>query len=272
MGFSPRTSDSHWFRVGTIDVTTTVLITALACVSMFLFAASPHLLTPLDFNSDDVLHGQIWRFVTWPFDNPPAIQVAINIAMYWYFGSYLERLMGRSRFLRFTALLILLPTILTLMFAIAIGHGLAVQGMGLLTPGIIAAFCAAMPGAQSFFGIKLWVLGAVYLGISVLALLGLRDWVTLLFLLLMVGIGLVGARSYGISGVAWIPRIPLPALLTGDTTRREVKKEKRATHLKVVREVDMDKLLDKIAEQGIGSLTDDERRRLDDHSQRRRDV
>lgn len=268
--FSNPGSGERWFRVGTVDVTTTILITALASLSIFVYAADPALLSYAALYSPLVSGGQLWRLVTWPLVNPPAVMAVVQIVIFWYFGSNLERVLGRIRFLWMVGIVTLIPALGGTLFAVLTGQPLAVLGIGFLADAIIVAFVAANPMARSFFDIPFWILCAVFLGLDVLQYTGVRAWGNLLFLLLVIAISLLAARSFGISLLTWIPRISLPAVVGGDHSGRQTRKRARAAKLSVVRSNDIDSLLDKIAEHGIGSLTADERRRLDDHGGARR--
>ena len=57
------------------------------------------LLTWLPFDSGSVLHGEIWRVVTYGFVNPPSLQFVIDMAMLAFFGREVERAFGRRTFL-----------------------------------------------------------------------------------------------------------------------------------------------------------------------------
>lgn len=265
--YGPR-SGQHWFRVGTVDVTTTVLVTAISVLSMVLYAISRQAAVKLALGPSLVLSGEVWRLATWPLFNPPDIFVAFSIAAFWYFGSSLEALLGRIRFLVLLAILVILPAVIFTVIATPSRSFAGVFGMGLLTSAVVVAFLAAFPGTRSFFNLPLWVVCSAYLGLSVLQYLSIADWWSLLFLLLMIATALLAARAFGISRLTWIPRVPLPSALTGAPSSRPEKKRAKASHLKVVRTNELDTLLDKIAESGLQSLTAAERRRLDELSGR----
>ena len=105
-----RGPDDGWFRVGTFDVGTTILVVALGVVSFFVYAIDQTLLGRLWLVPDRVVlykggpveagvrHGQIWRLVTWPLVNEPSLSAVIIMAIFWWFGRDLERAMGRVKF------------------------------------------------------------------------------------------------------------------------------------------------------------------------------
>jgi len=288
--------DEPWFRVGTVDVNTTILICGLSVISMFVWALSPELLdylTPYRNPSsiEDILSGgstlQPWGIVTWPLANPPSLSAVLNIVMMFIFGREIERSLGRTRFLWFLAPMVIAPGVVAVLFTMDFG------GLFMLTTGLFVAFVATYPTAPGFFGIPLWVFGAVFIGISILQTIGGRQAELFILIMLVVALGLLEARAFGLSELEWIPRIPLPASISGQSRPPRAPKPGRSgrrggrkgsatvtpirspnstpTSADLLRQAEIDVLLDKINEHGIGSLTPEERRRLDEHSRRMRD-
>ena len=142
-----RYGGTPWFRVGDIDVGTTVLISVACVLSMFVWAISPEALEPLVLEASKVRTGQLWRLVTWPFANAPSIWTVITIAIFWYFGRELEGLLGRNRFAWFLSILTVVPAI------VATALGLNVAGLDYLQLGVFMVFIAEHPTARFFFNI-----------------------------------------------------------------------------------------------------------------------
>src|SRR5215207_8747514 len=142
-----------WFRLGQIDVTTTVLVVLMCVASMFVWALDTSALASLALLPDDVLDGQIWRLITWPVANEPDLWTVITIAIFWYFGREIEGLLGRDRFAWFLAIVTVVPAVV-----------------------------ATYPFARFFFGIPAWAIGAVFVGLEVLQLIGLRNERGIVFL------------------------------------------------------------------------------------------
>lgn len=277
-------SDEPWFRVGTFDVTTTVLVCGLAVVSMVVWAIDSSLVAILDLDSSKISSGQVWRLITWPIVNTPSFGAVLGIVMMYLFGREVERGLGRSRFLVFLATLVLVPAV--------VGFALDVIGFGglfLVETAMFLAFIATYPTAMGFFGIPLWVFGAVFIGIQVLQLTGVRAWEWLAVLFVDIAVALLGARAFGLSSLSWIPKLPLPASLAGAGARGPRRRTRRrrgpapVTPIRptgttatpsaadLLRQAEIDVLLDKISEHGIDSLTAAERRRLDELSKHLRD-
>jgi len=280
-------SDEPWFRVGTVEVTTTILICALATASMVLWAVDPTLVVRLDLISPVIRDGQVWRLITWPLANEASLGGVLGIVMMFIFGREVERSLGRRRYLWLLAALVVIPA--------AFGVGLDISGFGglfLLETAMFLVFIAAYPTAMGFFGIPLWVFGAVFIGIQVLQLTAVRAWEWLLVMVVDIAISFLGARAMGLSSLEWIPRVPLPASLSGDRRSRRHPGSRRSGHRRgpapvtpirpvgtaatptaadLLRQAEIDVLLDKISEHGIDSLSAAERRRLDELSKRMRD-
>ncbi len=274
----PR-SGQHWFRIGTFEVTTTTLITALAVIALIVDAVSASLLAPLNLETQRVAAGQVWRLVTWPLVNSLAsptggILLVLALAVFWWLGEQLERSLGSRRYLRFILVLIIVPALAMTAFSLIPGQAFAQPDAGIydLETAVLVAFAAAYPMARFFFGIPFWVVTVALVGIDLLELAAVRDGGYLVFVALTIVVALLATRSFGLCRHAWIPEIPLPHLITGDPARqreraaaRETRKRRRAAQLRVVHDADIDALLDKISEHGIHSLSPDERRRLDEH-------
>lgn len=278
-----------WFRVGDVDITTTVLIAATCVLSMFVWAADPDLLAPLLLEPSEIRGGQIWRLVTWPLANAPDIWTLITIAIFWYFGRELEGLLGRNRFATFLAILTVFPAVVA---TIADFDLFQRGGISYVELGIFLTFIVEYPQVRFFFGIPGWVIGVVIVGIQVLQLLGLRETDSVLFLFVIIATAALVARSMGLaSSLPWIPKLPLPG--TGDRSssapkrRSRPKRGGRSSSTTVVdgpwqtrpatpgpdavaAQAELDALLDKISAGGLDSLTGDEKRRLNELSKRLR--
>ena len=67
-----RNAGDPWFRIGTLDVGTTMLVVLLCVASMFVWAIEPaSVWDNLVLDPDDVRGGEVWRLVTWPLANEP---------------------------------------------------------------------------------------------------------------------------------------------------------------------------------------------------------
>jgi hypothetical protein len=275
-----RGSDDGWFRLGSVDVTTVLLISVLAVASFVVWALEPPgkpIQTALMLNPDSFIHGQVWRIITWPIAYPNGMGIfdIIAIALFWYFGTEIERQLGRKRMAWFLGL-------------VTVGLGLLWVGIVVATtssPGlfslfslnqlelmVLLVFIAEYPSRRFFFNIPGWVIGVVIIGISVLTYLGDRDWRLLVNFLLGLALTALIARSMGLMAeLTWVPNLAI---------RRRPKKAKRNKRAggegtvvagpwnptptpPVSRDqAELDALLDKISATGMDSLTDQERQHL----------
>jgi len=286
---SDRNASNPWFKVGSLDVTTSVLVAGLSALSMVVWAIDASLLEPFVLNADKVRHGQVWRLVTWPLVNTPeSIWSILTIAIFWYFGRELEGLLGRNRFAWFLLITTLVPSI------VATFTSVNVWGLEFLELAVLVVFIAEYPQARFFFNIPAWAVGLVIVGLQILVLVGNRDGSGLLFLLALVATALLAARGFGLaSSLPWIPQVPLPAFMTGARSsgpRRSAKGKVRgkgrtsevvqgpwaapaapaASPDAIATQAELDALLDKISASGLDSLTADEKRRLNELSKRLR--
>jgi len=274
-----RGEDDPWFRIGTIDVNTSLLAALLAALSMFVWAIDSTALAYLALIPDEVRSGQIWRVVTWPFYNDPNIWTVVTIAMLWYFGKELERMVGRTRFAVLLALLAIVPGLFgTLLDIVQFG----------IRPVEIAVFClfaVEYPNVRFFFGVPAWVFAAVIIGIELLQLIGLRQEERILLLFVSLATAALAGRRFGLlSEYPWIPK------LGGGRSRRRAVSGRSQRPLRSTRssggrdfdrvvtagpwsgpspddQAEMDHLLDKMNSVG---LSDAERRRLSELGKRLR--
>lgn len=267
--------DRHdpWFRIGTVDIGSAALVALLAVAGMLAYAIAPSGSLVLALDSYSVLHGQVWRLVTWPVPNIPSLWVAISIAMLWYFGMQLERTVGRFRFLFFlVSTTIALGLIAIVLQAVLFGSTAILLGVTQLSLFVFLTFIAENPHARFFFNIPAWVIGAVYVGITILSFMAGRDGLGLMVFLLGLVVVALLAKAIGLlDDVEWLPT------LRGPKRRPKAAKPARQPRRRsgggsVVAgpwttpadkdQAEFDALLDKINESGMASLSEREVRRL----------
>lgn len=295
-----------WFRVGTVDVTTTTFVAALSVLSFFFYALDKSLLRWLAFYPPDIVRGQVWRLATWPLLNRPDIWTMLTIGFLWWFGNQLESDFGRVRFTRFVGCCVIVPAVVTtgcfyliggstLSNLVSVGQ-INLEAIRLLEIGVFVAFVADRPTARFFFGIPAWVLAAVLIGMDVLRYLGDRMFLAVLFELLVAATALILLRAFGFGrSVPWVPLVRLPAFIVGPgSTRVTVERSPKpkppprrkakeggstvvgpwagsSTGPSASSQHDVDRILDKIAASGMNSLTADEKATLEAASRARRD-
>ena len=219
-----RGPSDPWFRIGTLDVTTTVFVILTCVVSMIVWAIEgPNrpVLDKLWLDPERVLEGQIWRIATWPVVNEPDLWLVISLAIFWYFGTEVERLLGRVRFAVFLGLVTVIPGIVGTII------DLPQAGIRPIELCVFLLFVAEYPFARFFFGIPGWVIGAVILVIEVLQLLGERNEKGIVFLFVALAVAAITARTMGLLGnYPWVPALPIGGNRPR-TSRRQASRARR---------------------------------------------
>jgi hypothetical protein len=295
-----RRPNDGWFRAGRYDVTTTDIVCALSLSTMFVYGLSINYFNKLVFVPALVRDFELWRLFTWPFATEPQIWPLLGIVFFWLFGQQLEALFGRGRFLAWVATMTLAPAlILTFLGPLANSIDFMSQfGLSNLFLGGIWVYAATYPGVKWFEVIPLWALAAVFTVLNLLQFTGTDQTGQTIFLLVSVGVALVAGRSLGLATGWPIPHLPLdgagpkkPKKAKQVKPSKQAKKPPRnsAPNSKVVEgpwknapapvppsgpspadQVELDALLDKIGATGMDSLTNDEKKRLNDLSKRLR--
>jgi membrane associated rhomboid family serine protease len=268
-----RRQRDGWFKLGSIDMTTTALLVGLGIVSMFVYAVDKSLLQRLIFVPAEVRRGDVWRLVTWPVVTAPSFWAAISLVFFWIFGHRVEEMAGRRRFAVLVALLIVVPP--TLVSLLGDLRAVAI-GVGLLGTAMLVIFAADQPNAPFFFGIPAWVIAAVFLALDTLQYIGDRLWGNVWQLWLTCILALVVMRQFGhlSETCGFIPQFAKgrPSTSRSSSGARKPAKRKQQsrdfdrvvtpgpwTAPSTADQAEMDRLLDKMNSVG---LSDAERKRL----------
>ncbi|NLA37252.1 MAG: rhomboid family intramembrane serine protease [Actinobacteria bacterium] len=306
--FSPqRYGNDGWFRVGSVDVTTTTFIVGVAAISIVLTTINERAFYwPFSLNGYEVRSGELWRLVTWPVANGPSIWTVLSGFILFMVGNETEAAIGRKRMAWLFAILAVVPGLVGTIYAVgsptAVADILNVQsglsGIQYLTTSMLIVLVLRYPQARTFFNIPLWVLLAVFEAITALDIIRMRNWPLLVFFLSTLAVAALAARAFDLTGFHQIPKVPLPQVITGDPyqkANRAREKARRKEHkpssghkphnpfarkepadviplrpeprpearLSREAQAEMDRLLDKISDGGIDSLTAGERAQLD---------
>ena len=293
-------SDDPWFRVGTVDVNTTIFVVGMGVLSIFVWAIegpSHPLLSRLWFDPSSVLDGQVWRLVTWPIPNDPDIWTLLLLAVFFMLGSQLEVAMGRRLFTTFLVALAIAPPVVVTLYHLLTGAEGFVLGLRFLELGVLVGFAMRMPNARFWPGIPAWGVAGGIIVLDLLQYIGVRgQGLSILFLLTTVAVSMLMIRSMGFAeDTHWLPKLPLPVSYGGasnpaarasastSTSRSKRRRRSRAKltvapavtaiprrELSRIEEAEMDAILDQVSERGMDSLTQQQRQRLEDHSKRLR--
>ncbi len=252
-----------WFKIRNLEVTTVILVALVGVASGLAAVISPALPQVLYFHPSLVAEGQLWRVVTWPLAN--SIWVVITALILWYFGSDLERTLGRTRMAWLLvgawASLTVASTLVSLLPSLG---GSSLAGLDLIQFAVLLLWIAEYPKRPFLFGIPAWVFGAVISAVQVLGLVANRAFGALLSLLLGLVFVAIAARRFGLlDAYAWIPgrggvRPAAPARTRPAPPRSRVRRDGQ----RLSDRERLDALLDQINERGIGSLSESQRREL----------
>ncbi len=222
-------------------------------------------LEAMPFVSERVLGGQFWRVVTYGFINPPSLWFAVDMLMLFWFGREVEKFFGRRTFLKFYAGVYLLPPVLFTL--IGLWHPTALAGVRSSFP-LFIAFATLYPNAVLLFNLLAKWVALILVALSTLVAISNRSLEGFIVLATTTGFAWLFVRHA--QGRFDLPSMRLPhrpaSTSVGDAPRRP-----RSTPAPARKEDFMavaDALLDKIARQGIDSLTAAERRQLEEARER----
>jgi membrane associated rhomboid family serine protease len=230
-----------------------------------------------------------WGAVTYMFVHGDVWHLLMNMLILFFFGPHLESRWGGDRFLRFLLLCGVGGAVFSFIFAL---NTPPVVGASAAMYGLMLAFAWYWPNAPIYFWgifpiLAKYLVGFFFVLAFVSAFGGAGGGVAhfahvggLVFgLAYLWGEGRLGARlgplrkaARGVERLAIVPREERESQEREEISRK--RKRNDSTPRSVRREEDLldevDRILDKISSQGMGALTDEERRVLDEVSRRRR--
>ena len=275
-----RPSRDGWFRIGSIDVTTTAVMVGLAILSMFWYAVDKASIVKLIFSGALVREGDVWRIASWPIANPldsQAIWIILTLVFFWFLGHRIEELAGRVRFTWLLVAMTIIPAALVTLIRFDLLQG--TYGLRVLAIGLVAIFALEYPNVSSFFGIPAWVMALAYVVIDALYYLADERYESLTVELLVIVVGVVamivvgpelklhfipqvfGKRSTGSSRPARRRKGSGPTVVAGPWGEPAHSSAEQA---------ELDLLLDKISASGMDSLSKADKARLNELSKKLR--
>lgn len=268
--FPHREHTDPWFRIGRLEVNTTMFVVLAVVVSWLGWVVvGPNWTAELAYSPHDLAFGQVWRIFTWPFAGGLSLFGVLNLFFFWYFGTELEGQIGR---LQMAGLLVGIWGSLTLSYtigALIFSSPAYLSGIGLVEFLLLLIWIAEYPRRPLFFGIPAWVFGTVIVAVDILTRVAYRDFISLFALLLSLVFVAVSARRSGLlREYAWIPGQPRSP--RRPKTKRPPRSEVKAAERRASDQERMDALLDQINEKGLHSLTPAQRKELKALSDRRR--
>jgi membrane associated rhomboid family serine protease len=205
----------------------------------------------LTLSADQIRAGRVWTLLTAALVNASVWDVAFGALALWVFGKLVEETLGGARFVVFVLLAVLVSDATFLAVEFATGGHATLYGVSslVLAAIVFAAFrYPNLPIVLVVLPLRLWMLAVIYVAIVANdALQGPFDgtaWAPL------AGAAFgYAAHAFGILDGFRLPRLrakPAPHHEPGPYGQGNARNE-------------IDRILDKINTQGIGSLTDDER-------------
>ena len=259
-------SDEHqpltWIRGHPIYAAHAIVLAyvlSMLATTILMASHAQGLLDWLPFQSGRVLKGDVWRFFTYGFYNPPGLLFVIDMFMIGWFGRELEKFFGLKKFLGFYAgVYFSAPLVLT---AIGLWQPTSLTG----APGAFAlfiAFATLYPNVAFFFNILAKWLAFILVGIDTLIAIAYRDLASLISLWTTVSFAFAFVRyQQGRFTLPSFRRSRDSAATESPSRISEKSRAGKALNQSAMAEVDA--LLDKIAQSGFQSLTPKERARLD---------
>jgi membrane associated rhomboid family serine protease len=202
---------------------------------------------------------QLWQFVTYPFVNKPEIFTLVQLVLLAFFGRDVEKFIGRKSFAWLYAVLVLaIPVLLSILNFLGMDSG-TYYGSDAVHFAVFVAFVMIYPAAEIFFGIQARWIAIALVGIYTLQMLAYRQWVNLSILWWSCGVAALwmvreGVRTFSLPSVSNLP-LRRPERRSKPANREPVKEGELYESI--------DPILEKIARQGIGSLTRGEREKLE---------
>ncbi len=222
-------------------------------------------------NTSDVLHGQLWRLITSQYLHAHTMHLFFNMLGLYFLGRYLEQYWGRRKFFIFYTTCGLAGNLFFMLLNVVgwlrIGDAIGASGCIL---GVLGACAVLFPGIQLiiyFFPMKIRTAAALFLGLYVLNLInrgGNAGGDAAHLAGLVVGAGYALWRRHGPTSQIGVRRVVAKVINTErppSPWRRKMKDEEKMTN-------EVDQVLAKINEHGVGSLTAREKRLLAEASQR----
>ncbi|MFT3873389.1 MAG: rhomboid family intramembrane serine protease [Nocardioides sp.] len=262
-----------WFRIGTLDVNTTTFTSIAAAVMFVVFALVPSLFEALVLDPFLVWRsGQVWRVATWPMANDISFWSVITIFFFWYFGTFLEQTLGRTKMANLLVWVTLCLGVLTVALSVLFQDAVLIRyGLGTIGLIVLLLFIAENPYIRFFFNIPGWVIGAIFVALPVLSYLSQRDFVGLVDFVVGLALAAVVARSLGL--LRDYHQIPDLAFFRHRQPRQARRSQGPGTVVSgpwtgsssqaASDRAKLDDLLDKIGATGMDSLTKSERKQLE---------
>jgi len=263
--WTAQSDDDPLFRVQGYGVYVTELLVAIYIVFFVLEALSQALgiqglLAELALSTSAVTgRGHVWQLLTYPLLNPLSGWFAISMLFFYGFGREVERGLGRKSFITLYASLTVIPALLLTCLSLATHQAYAYAGTDALHLSLFVAFALLYPDASMLFGVLAKWGAAIFVVLGTSLFIAGHQWTDLEFLWIDIGVVTAAIRLPVVSNfAAWMEE--------RQEHERQLRVQAQIAERKRIEErrnQSIDPILDKIAKQGIQSLTRDEREQLE---------
>lgn len=271
--------DSDDFRpltwIGRVPVYFSTVLVAVFAAAMVGCAVAASARVPLEgllFSAERLVSGAFWTPLTCTFVQLPNFFSALGLLCLYSVGAEVEKFIGRRRYANLLVGLMLLPAAILIPWWLA-GMGTEYGGTYMVTAALLIAFATLYPNAEWFGSIPLKWIAAAGLLLGSMMFLPERRWVDLSLLWGMCAFAFGYIRVVQRGGLGEVgamvsemipPRRRVPVVSAARRTARHVDSPETPPTDPVA---SIDPLLDKIAEHGLASLTEEERQKLEDARQ-----
>lgn len=232
---------------------------ALILSALAMAAGAETFLQSFMFSSDAVAHeGSLWRLFTYAFIHTPPYWVFLfELYLLVAFGREIETYFGRAVFLKLYLILLLAPTVF-LALCDFVGWRTMYDGSSALHFGVFVAFALIYPTAEILFSIQAKWIALALLAVNSLQCLAMSNYEALAVL----AVDCVSACLFiGYQQGRFTLRLPQRQTPTRRVARQASKPEPQPTDGDAIDAINP--ILEKISRQGMGSLTQRERERLE---------
>ncbi len=259
------------FKIGKVPFHVVGLLILIEVVGTIIAIAYRPLSKMVYFSPADVAQGELWRIVTYSFFAIPGLLWLIGLFFFYRFGSFLEQSLGREKFVQLILGIAFIAPVIAFIHYLAFGNAQSsiLYGSSILHMSVFMAFCTTMPNAPSFGGIKVKWFGLAFLGVSLLQLVsgGLYGMALAL-------IGCSAFAVYFIQKLGYTEGFRVREEVFGPRSqrkkrpqrKRQQRKLKPRTKINTSSATEVDRILDKINDEGFQSLTAEEKETLEQSS------
>lgn len=276
-----RSSDptDPWFRVGTVFVDTTTLVTAILVITSIVASLNSSFALTMALFPRDVLQGYVWKIFTWPLVNEISFFGLLSFFFFWWFGSALEKDIGRFRMMRLLLWLTVTLGLLAVGLGSAFSGALVLAGLHSISTIVLLLYIAERPGVKFFFGIPGWVIAGIIFLLDLLQSIRLGTPYFLHFIIGLLAAALIAKACGLLVMYDAVPNLNPRGSGAGRPRKKKAPKGGPATVTqgpwagssavapprdprKAAIEDRLDTILDKISDSGMDSLSPTERDEL----------